>query len=244
MKRAMILTGLAGILFFSTPATAGEKNTAVQKKEPREITVMESADLARQISYALGYDIFENVNRYMDLDLESFIKGVNDNRAGDPKMDEEQLRQMLLAYQRIARQKQTEKMEKAAQVSRAEGAIFLEGNKLKEGVVTLSSGLQYKILEKGEGAIPGPDDTVECDYRGSLLDGTIFDSSYLRGKPAVFQVNGVIKGWSEALQRMPTGSKWELYVPADLAYGDQGAGESIKPGQTLIFEVSLLAIID
>ncbi len=244
MKRAMILTGLVGILFFSTLVIAGEKNTAVQKKETREITVMESADLARQISYALGYDIFENVNRYMELDLESFIKGVNDNRAGDPKMEKEQLRQMLLAYQRIARQKQTEKMEKAAQASRAEGAIFLEGNKLKEGVVTLSSGLQYKILEKGEGAIPGPDDTVECNYKGSLLDGTIFDSSYLRGKPAVFQVNGVIKGWSEALQRMPTGSKWELYVPADLAYGNQGAGESIKPGQTLIFEVALLAIID
>lgn len=244
MKDLMMLTGLVGILFFSTPAIAGEKNTIVQNKETQDITIMESADLARQISYALGYDIFKNVNRYMALDLESFIAGVNDNRAGEPKMDEEQLRQMLMAYQRIARQKQTETMEKAAQASRAEGAKFLEGNKLKEGVVTLSSGLQYKILEKGEGAIPGPDDTVECDYKGRFLDGTIFDSSYLRGKPAVFQVGGVIKGWSEALQLMPTGSKWELYIPADLAYGDQGAGESIKPGQTLIFEVALLGIID
>ena len=244
MKKAMILTGLVWILFSGTLTFAGEKNTAVQNKETKEITVMESADLGRQISYALGYDIFENVNRYMELDLESFIKGVNDNRAGEPKMEKDQLRQMLMTYQRIARKKQTEKREKAAQVSQAEGAAFLEGNKLKEGVVTLSSGLQYKILEKGEGDIPGADDTVECNYQGSHLDGTIFDSSYLRGKPAVFQVSGVIKGWSEALQLMPTGSRWELYVPADLAYGDQGAGESIKPGQTLIFEVALLGIID
>ena len=244
MKKTVILAGFVWILFFSTLAIAGEKNTQEQNKETQEITIKESGDLARQISYALGYDIFENVNRYMALDLESFIKGVNDSRAGEPRMDEEQLRQMLMAYQRIARQKQTENMERAAEASRAEGALFLEGNKLKEGVFTLSSGLQYKILEKGEGAIPGVDDTVECNYKGSFLDGTVFDSSYLRGKPAVFQVNGVIKGWSEALQLMPTGSKWELYVPADLAYGDQGAGESITPGQTLIFEVALLAIID
>lgn len=223
------------VLMFSTIAAAEEK---------KEITIMESRELTRQISYALGYDIFENVNQYMELDLESFIKGVNDNRSGEPKMDEDQLRQMLMSYQRIARQKQREKMEKASEANRAEGAKFLEGNKLKQGVVTLSSGLQYKILEKGEGPIPGPDATVECHYKGTLLNGAIFDSSYLRGKPAVFQVGGVIKGWKEALQLMPVGSRWELYVPPNLAYGDQGAGESIKPGQTLIFEVQLLAIID
>jgi FKBP-type peptidyl-prolyl cis-trans isomerase FklB len=244
MKRTIILAGVVLILLFKPAAFADEKTTAVPTKEKKEITIMESRDLARQISYALGYDIFENVNQYMELDLESFIKGVNDNHAGEPKMEKDQLRQMLMAYQRIARQKQMEKMEQASEASRAEGARFLEGNKLKQGVVTLSSGLQYKILEKGEGAIPGLSDTVECDYKGTLLDGTIFDSSYLRGKPAVFQVGGVIKGWKEALQLMPVGSRWELYVPADLAYGDQGAGESIKPGQTLIFEVELLGIID
>jgi FKBP-type peptidyl-prolyl cis-trans isomerase len=170
MKNAIILAGLVGIFFFSPPAIAGGKKIPVQNQEKPEITVMESADLARQISYALGYDIFENVNRYMELDLASFIEGVNDNRSEAPKMDKEQLRQMLIAYQRIARKKQAETMEKAAEAIRAEGARFLEGNKLKEGVVTLSSGLQYKILEKGEGVIPGPEDTVECHYKGTFLD--------------------------------------------------------------------------
>ncbi|MCP4721801.1 MAG: FKBP-type peptidyl-prolyl cis-trans isomerase [Desulfobacteraceae bacterium] len=205
---------------------------------------MESADLARQISYALGYDIFENVTQYMELDPEYFIMGVNDSRSGEMKMEKDQLQQMLMAYQRIARQKQMENRKTAFETNRAQGAKFLEGNKLKQGVVTLSSGLQYKILTKGEGPLPGPDDTVECNYKGSLLDGTVFDSSFSRGKPAVFQVSGVIKGWIQALQLMPVGSRWELYVPADLAYGDQGAGDAIKPGQTLVFEVELLGIID
>ena len=159
-------------------------------------------------------------------------------------MEKDQLRQMLLAYQRIARQKQTQQMAQTTETNRVEGARFLEGNKLKEGVVSLSSGLQYKIMEKGEGPLPGINDTVECNYKGSVLDGTVFDSSFTRGKPAVFQVNGVIPGWVEALQLMPVGSRWELYVPANLAYGDQGAGNAIKPGQTLIFEVELLGIID
>ncbi len=243
MKRAMILAGLFWILVFS-PMANGEKAEPAELGEKKEINILETADLARQISYALGYDIFKNVTKYMELDPKYFMMGVNDSHAGEMKMEEEQLRQMLMAYQRLARQKQMETMKLASEKNRAEGAKFLEGNKLKEGVVSLSSGLQYKILEKGEGPLPGPKDTVECNYKGSLLDGTVFDSSFSRGKPAVFQVGGVIKGWIEALQLMPAGSRWELYVPADLAYGDKGAGETIKPGQTLIFEVELIGIID
>ncbi len=244
MKRAIILAGFVWILLFSVPAFAQENSTPAKVEDKKEINIMESADLARQISYALGYDIFKNVTRYMELDLEYFMMGVNDSRSGEMKMEKDQLQQMLMAYQRIARQKQMEIRKTASETNRTQGAKFLEGNKLKQGVVTLSSGLQYKILTKGEGPLPGPDDTVECNYKGSLLDGTVFDSSFSRGKPAVFQVSGVIKGWIQALQLMPVGSRWELYVPADLAYGDQGAGDAIQPGQTLVFKVELLGIID
>jgi FKBP-type peptidyl-prolyl cis-trans isomerase len=127
-------------------------------------------------------------------------------------------------------------------MNKKEGAEFLEANKTKEGVVTLPSGLQYKILTEGTGPKPAASDTVVCNYRGTLISGTEFDSSYKRGQPASFPVNGVIKGWTEALQLMPVGSKWQLFVPAELGYGDRGAGGEIGPGATLIFEVELLSI--
>jgi FKBP-type peptidyl-prolyl cis-trans isomerase len=253
MQRILILAGLVWALIFSpmavaeekgSPVSTGEVNTPAAPVEKKEINIMDSADLARQISYALGYDIFKNVSQYIELDPKYFMMGLNDGHSGAMRMEEGQVRQMLLAYQRIARQKQMEQMKVASEANRTKGAKFLEGNKLKEGVVTLSSGLQYKILEKGEGPVPGPNDTVSCHYKGMLLDGTVFDSSYRRGKPASFQVGGVIPGWTEALQLMSKGSRWELYIPADLAYGDQGAGDAIKPGQALIFEVALLGIID
>ena len=244
MKRAMILAGLFWILCLSPMAGAGEKGKPDETQEEKQINILDAADLTRQISYALGYDIFKNVTQFMELDPKYFMMGVNDQHSGEVKMKEDLLRQMLMTYQRLARQKQMETTRLASEKNRAEGAKFLEGNKLKQGVITLSSGLQYKILKKGEGPMPGPDATVECNYKGTLLDGTVFDSSFARGKAAVFQVSGVIKGWIQALQLMRVGSRWELYVPADLAYGDQGAGEAIKPGQTLIFEVELLGIIE
>lgn len=124
-----------------------------------------------------------------------------------------------------------------------EGLEFLAGNRSKEGVTELQSGLQYKVIVMGKGNSPGINDEVKCHYKGTLIDGTVFDSSYERGKPAVFPVNGVIKGWTEALMMMPEGSKWQLFIPSDLAYGNQGAGNVIEPGSTLIFEVELLEII-
>jgi FKBP-type peptidyl-prolyl cis-trans isomerase FklB len=134
------------------------------------------------------------------------------------------------------------KAKAAGEASRKEGEAFLAANKTKEGVKTLPDGLQYKILKQGTGVQPTADDTVSVNYRGTLIDGKEFDSSYKRGEPATFPVGGVIKGWTEALQMMPVGSKWELYIPADLAYGDRGAGADIPPGATLIFEVELLSI--
>jgi FKBP-type peptidyl-prolyl cis-trans isomerase FklB len=128
--------------------------------------------------------------------------------------------------------------------NKSKGETFLAQNKSKEGVVTLPSGLQYKILKEGSGPKPSASDTVVCNYRGTLVDGKEFDSSYKRGQPATFPVSGVIKGWTEALQLMPVGSKWQLFIPSDLGYGDRGAGADIQPGSTLVFEVELVSIQD
>jgi FKBP-type peptidyl-prolyl cis-trans isomerase FklB len=134
------------------------------------------------------------------------------------------------------------KAHEAGAAARKEGDAFLAANKTKEGVVTLPSGLQYKILTEGKGPKPTASDTVTCNYRGTLINGTEFDSSYKAGNPVSFPVSGVIKGWTEALQLMPVGSKWQLFIPADMAYGDRGAGADIGPGETLIFEVELVSI--
>ena len=137
---------------------------------------------------------------------------------------------------------QAAKAHAAGSANRKEGDAFLSANKAKEGVTTLPDGLQYKVLKEGSGAKPTPSDTVTVNYRGTLVNGKEFDSSYKRGQPATFPVGGVIKGWTEALQLMPVGSKWELYIPPDLAYGDNPPDPSIGPGDTLIFEVELLSI--
>ncbi len=131
---------------------------------------------------------------------------------------------------------------KLGETNMKDGAEFLAANKTKDGVITLPSGLQYKIMTAGTGAKPGPGDTVVCNYRGTLINGTEFDSSYKRGQPASFPVNRVIPGWTEALQMMPVGSKWQLFIPPDLAYGARGAGGVIGPNATLVFEVELISI--
>ncbi len=223
------------ILIFSTI------NCFADEKKEESI---EKADLEKQISYALGYDIFDKLKENFDLDLDSFIMGARDNFEKQPKLTEEKLKQTLVSYQRIARQKQIERIKIESKENREKGLKFLEDNKLKTGIVTLPSGLQYRVITAGDGALPKASDTVECHYKGTLIDGTVFDSSYQRGKPATFQVGGVIQGWIDALQLMKVGSKWELYIPSDLAYGDRGAGALIKPGSTLVFEVELLGIVE
>jgi len=205
---------------------------------------IEKAELEKQISYALGYDIFDKLKENFDLDLRFFIMGAMDNHKKHPRLTEEKLKQVLISYQRLARQKQIERIKTESRANREKGAKFLEENKKKKGVVTLPSGLQYKVITEGTGPVPKAADTIECHYRGTLIDGTVFDSSYQRGKPATFQVSGVIQGWIQALQMMKVGSRWELYIPPDLAYGDRGAGSVIKPGATLIFEVEVLGIVD
>lgn len=157
-------------------------------------------------------------------------------------MTEDEAKAALTQLQTDVRQKLDAKSHEEGAVNRKEGDTFLAANKTKDGVKTLPSGLQYKVLKEGTGPKPTASDTVTCNYRGTLINGKEFDSSYKRGQPTSFPVGGVIKGWTEALQLMPVGSKWELFIPPDMAYGDRGAGADIGPGETLIFEVELLSI--
>jgi FKBP-type peptidyl-prolyl cis-trans isomerase len=201
-----------------------------------------------RLSYAIGANIGGGVRKQsLAVDLDVLIQGIKDALAGGKMlMTGDQISATLLSAQEEMKKKQApriEKMKELAEKNRKEGEAFLAGNKTKEGVVTLESGLQYKILTAGDGQKPTADDTVVCHYRGSLLDGTEFDSSHKRNQPATFPLTRVIKGWTESLQLMPVGSKWQLFIPSDLAYGERGApGGKIGPNAALIFEVELLSI--
>ena len=177
------------------------------------------------------------------LDPAIAARGFKDALSGSKMaMTEDEQRAALMQLQNEVREKQQLKAREEGGAARKTGEAFLAANKSKDGVVTLPSGLQYKILTAGAGPKPTATDTVSCNYRGTLLNGKEFDSSYKRGHPESFPVGGVIKGWTEALQLMPVGSKWQLWIPANLGYGDQGAGSDIGPGETLVFEVELLSI--
>jgi FKBP-type peptidyl-prolyl cis-trans isomerase len=197
-----------------------------------------------KISYALGMNFGTNLGRqFVDVDPTILLQGLKDGLAGSKSLlTEEEARALLTQLQEDLRKQQAEKAQHIGGTNKAEGEAFLAANKTKEGVVTLPSGLQYKILKQGAGPKPSASDSVVCNYRGTLIDGKEFDSSYKRGQPATFPVGGVIKGWTEALQLMPVGSKWQLFLPSDLAYGERGAGADIGPNATLIFEVELLSI--
>ena len=194
----------------------------------------------KRFSYIIGMQIGQQLkNDGIELDETAFMAAIKDMATGaKPQLDQQDAQATL---QRIQQQREAE-MEKAAEANKIEGQKFLAANKDKAGVKTLPSGLQYKVIKPGTGASPKAADTVEVNYRGTLIDGTEFDSSYSRGQAASFQVNGVIKGWTEALQVMKEGAKWQIFVPAELAYGERGAGGKIGPNATLIFEVELLKI--
>jgi len=194
-------------------------------------------------SYAMGMNLGMGLQRQgMTLDPALVARGMKDTMAGKTLLTEDEARAAIQQLQKDVREKMEAKAHEAGLANRKEGDAFLAANKTKEGVVTLPSGLQYKILKEGTGPKPKASDTVTCNYRGTLINGKEFDSSYKRGQPTAFPVGGVIKGWTEALQLMPVGSKWQLFIPADLAYGDRGAGTDIGPGETLIFEVELLSL--
>jgi FKBP-type peptidyl-prolyl cis-trans isomerase len=197
-----------------------------------------------KFSYALGMNLGTNLHKQsVPVDPNILLRGLKDALAGGKTaLTEDQARAALMEVQNEMRKKQQEEMHAAGEASKKEGDAFLAVNKAKEGVVTLPSGLQYKILTQGTGPKPTATDSVVCNYRGTLINGTEFDSSYKRGEPTTFPVSGVIKGWTEALQLMPVGSKWQLFVPSDLAYGERSPGPEIAPDSTLIFGVELLSI--
>jgi FKBP-type peptidyl-prolyl cis-trans isomerase FklB len=157
-------------------------------------------------------------------------------------LDDAEIASAMETLQRKMMEKQMAQREEAAKENLREGQEFLSENAQKDGVRTTESGLQYEVIEKGSGKTPTPESTVTVHYRGTLIDGTEFDSSYRRGEPATFPVNGVIAGWTEALQLMSEGAKYKLYIPADLAYGERGAGQAIGPNETLIFDVELISV--
>ncbi|GAC1672933.1 MAG: hypothetical protein PVS2B2_05670 [Candidatus Acidiferrum sp.] len=195
-------------------------------------------------SYAIGLNIGKSLHRdAVDVDAAIVSRGLKDALAGGKSLlTDEEVKAALTTLQTDLRKKQEEKMQIVGDTNKRAGEAFLSANKSKDGVVTLPSGLQYKILKEGTGPKPSATDTIVCNYKGTLIDNTEFDSSYKRGEPATIPVSGVIKGWTEALQLMPVGSKWQLFVPSELAYGPRGPSAEIGPNSTLVFEVELLSI--
>ena len=227
------------------PSTAA-KEPAKTPAKPAETSPFKTRK--EKFSYALGMNIGNGLGQNLkkqsvEFDPNLVANGLKDSLSGGKTLLTADEAQTVLREVQVEMQKeQQEKMKQAAEKNKSSGEAFLAANKDKEGVVTLPSGLQYKVLTEGTGAKPAADDSVVCNYRGTLTDGKEFDSSYKRGEPATFPVKGVIKGWTEALQLMPVGSKWQLFVPPSLAYGEQGAGADIGPNATLIFEVELISI--
>jgi len=197
-----------------------------------------------KISYIIGMDIGTNFKRQgVEVDPDILARGIKDALSGaKPQLSEQEVKEVMASFEKEMRVKQEAMRQTAGEKNKKEGDQFLAQNKKKEGVNALASGLQYKIIKPGTGKKPQPTDTVTVQYRGTLIDGTEFDSSYRRGQPATFEVNKVIRGWTEALQLMQEGSKWQLFIPSDLAYGERGAGQQIGPNAALIFEVELLSI--
>ena len=215
--------------------TVAKPATKTASKPAAPVTLKTSLD---SMSYAIGCSIAQFYKQQGISDFNSYLvsKGISDATNQKPLMTEEQINMSITNYlQKI-------KAEKSAGNKKI-GKEFLDANSKKTGVITLPSGLQYMVVTEGTGPKPTLTDKVKCHYHGTLIDGTIFDSSVQRGQPIDFPVNGVIKGWTEALQLMPVGSKWKLFIPSDLAYGDNQAGPSILPGSTLIFDVELIEIV-
>jgi len=214
----------------TTPVVAAEKQELKTQKD--------------KVSYVIGLDMGNSLKKNMvDVDTEILVRGLKDALSGaNPLMTEQEMKETIMALQKDLQAKQQEQAKALAEKNKKEGESFLAENKKKRGVITMPSGLQYKILANGKGQSPKATDTVTVNYKGTLVDGTEFDSSYKRGQPATFTVNGVIPGWTEALQLMKEGSKWQLFVPSNLAYGERGAGGAVGPNAVLIFEVELISI--
>ncbi|MBI5075149.1 MAG: FKBP-type peptidyl-prolyl cis-trans isomerase [Nitrospirae bacterium] len=199
-----------------------------------------------KLSYSMGVATGIQMKRQsVDVDVDMFAKGLRDFVSGSKlQMTEQQVQETLMKFQQEMTARQAEKNKLLAENNKKEGEAFLAENRKKDGVKTLPSGLQYKVITEGSGKMPKESDTITAHYRGTLIDGTEFDSSLKRGQPVTFPVKGVIKGWTEALQLMKVGSKWQLFIPSELAYGERAAGQQIGPNAALIFDVELISISD
>jgi FKBP-type peptidyl-prolyl cis-trans isomerase FklB len=230
--RALVIAVLC-LLLFNGPAVAEEKKQMSEKEK---------------LSYSLGYmqgnsmaNFFKE--RSVEIDANTLSKAFKAGFSGSkPALTQHEMHEIVSAYQVNMAAKQSELIKEAAEKNKKAGEAFLQENRNKEGIVTLPSGLQYKVLKEGTGETPKATNRVKVNYRGTLIDGREFDNSYKRGEPAVFEAEKVIPGWTEALQLMKVGAKWEVFIPANLAYGDKAGGAIIGPNSVLIFEIELLAI--
>jgi FKBP-type peptidyl-prolyl cis-trans isomerase FklB len=225
-----ILMAAIGMALISGLATAGDKTELKSEND--------------KVNYSVGYQLGSDFKRQeVNINKEALLQGIDDAIAGgEPLLSEQDRRAALQGMAQRARQARMEQLNRQSVDNLRAGEAYLAENAKKDGVKTLPSGLQYRILAPGNGASPKATDKVTVHYRGTLLDGTEFDSSYSRGKPATFGVNQVIPGWTEALQLMKEGGKWQLYIPPALAYGERGAGGKIPPNSALIFEVELISV--
>jgi FKBP-type peptidyl-prolyl cis-trans isomerase FklB len=229
MKMKLVTAAVLGLAMSSTMAATDAASLATDKDK---------------LSYSIGADLGKNFkNQGIDINPDALAKGMQDGISGAQLLlTEEQMKDVLNKFQKELMAKRGAEFNKKAEENKVKGEAFLTSNKAKPGIVVLPSGLQYKILEEGKGNKPSKADTVTVEYTGTLIDGTVFDSTEKNGKPATFQVSQVIPGWTEALQLMPAGSTWEIYVPSDLAYGPRSVGGPIGPNETLVFKIHLLSV--
>jgi FKBP-type peptidyl-prolyl cis-trans isomerase FklB len=229
MKKYMVLVAMIAILV--VPLLAGAQDASLKTQKDK-------------VSYLLGAQIGNDFKaQQMDVDPDIFSRGLKDSLAGKkPPLSEQEIRDTMMAFQKDIQAKVAVQTQKLAEQNKKEGDAFLAENKKKEGVRTTPSGLQYKVMRQGTGKMPKPTSTVVVNYRGTLLDGREFDSSYKRGETFTTAVNGVVKGWQEALPLMKEGAKYQIFVPSQLAYGERGAGREIGPNAVLIFEIELITV--
>ncbi|HDV5711135.1 TPA: macrophage infectivity potentiator Mip [Legionella pneumophila] len=229
MKMKLVTAAVIGLAMSTAMAATDATSLATDKDK---------------LSYSIGADLGKNFkNQGIDVNPEAMAKGMQDAMSGAQlALTEQQMKDVLNKFQKDLMAKRTAEFNKKADENKVKGEAFLTENKNKPGVVVLPSGLQYKVINTGNGVKPGKSDTVTVEYTGRLIDGTVFDSTEKTGKPATFQVSQVIPGWTEALQLMPAGSTWEIYVPSGLAYGPRSVGGPIGPNETLIFKIHLISV--